>query len=352
VFSFKRLASVKGTVLRFTNISILVLLGILTLSGVYGLLWQLPEWLYEVHRIAAWALVALIPWKAAIALQSLRRGLDWRFDRSLMLGISLTLAAMALTVLTLGFLWTWRIGPLILWLGPYGDTLISYHWMLALILLAPLAIHVWRRWPKPKQIDFTGRRNVLKLIALGGVGVAGWGVAELVAKQRQIPASPRRFTGSREEGSWTGLAYPVTTTIPFDTPIDPAQWTLRIEGAVNNPLTLTYADLLARPATDLTATLDCTTGWYTNQIWRGVPLTDLLTEAQIHAERVTIQLKDVLGYAAYYSYEEAAEIVLATHSGGQVLDHVHGFPVRAAAASRRGWQWVKWLTIVEVVKAT
>jgi DMSO/TMAO reductase YedYZ molybdopterin-dependent catalytic subunit len=223
--------------------------------------------------------------------------------------------------------------------------------MLALILLVPLAIHVWRRWPKPKPVDFAGRRNALKLIALGGVGVVGWGLAEVLAQARQNPDTPRRFTGSREEGSFTGLAYPVTTTIPFDAPIDPAQYTLRIEGAVNNPLTLTYADLLARQPSEVTATLDCTTGWFSQQVWRGIPLTDLLNEAQIHAERVTIQLKDVMGYAAYYSYEDATEIILATHSGGQVLDHQHGFPVRAVAASRRGWQWVKWLTVVEVVKA-
>ena len=341
----------KGAILRFTNTLILAAIVVLTATGLYGLMWPMPQWLFDIHRGTSWALVALIPWKAAIALQSLRRGLDRRFDRSLMIGVSTLLAALALTVLGLGFMWTWRVGPSMLWLGSYGDALISWHWMLALGLLIPLGIHIWRRWPRPKPADFAGRRNALKLLALGGVAAAGWGAAETVARLRQSPASPRRFTGSREEGSGTGLAYPVTHTFAPEAAINPDAWKLSIRGAVNNPLELTYAALLARPAAAVTATLDCTTGWYATRVWRGAALADLLTAAQPHAENLTIILKDVLGYVAYYTYGEATEIVLATHVGDEPLDHWHGFPVRAVAPSRRGWQWVKWLTAIEVVRS-
>jgi DMSO/TMAO reductase YedYZ molybdopterin-dependent catalytic subunit len=124
---------------------------------------------------------------------------------------------------------------------------------------------------------------------------------------------------------------------------------LSVRGAVNKPLDLTYADLLAMPSAEVTATLDCTSGWYTTQTWQGVTLTDLLTEAQLRSEQVGIVLKDISGYAAFFTYSEAAEILLATHVGGQVFDHGHGFPLRAVVPSRRGWQWVKWLTAIEVV---
>jgi DMSO/TMAO reductase YedYZ molybdopterin-dependent catalytic subunit len=46
---------------------------------------------------------------------------------------------------------------------------------------------------------------------------------------------------------------------------------------------------------------------------------------------------------------QAEEILLATHVGDEVLNHVHGFPLRAVVPSRRGWHWVKWLTEIEVV---
>ena len=339
-----------GLILRFTNTLILTLIATLTLTGLYGLMWPLPAWLYEIHRIAAWAFVALIPWKALIALRSLRRGLDRRFDRSVVIVISVLLATLILLVLTLGVMWTWRIGPDVLWLGAYGDAVISWHWMLALGLLPLFGLHVWRRWPRPKRADFLSRRSALKLMALGAVGAAGWGLAEALARSRQRAEAPRRFTGSREEGSFTGLGYPVTHTVgQGQIKIDPATWALSVKGAVGTTLALTYDSILSLPASEVTAILDCTSGWYTSQVWRGVMLKDILAQAGLRAEAVAILLKDVSGYPAYLTLAEAEESLLATHSGGQVFDHWHGFPLRAVVPSRRGWQWVKWLTEIEVI---
>lgn len=340
----------KGIFLRFTSTAILVIILLLTVTGLYGLVWPMPGWMFEVHRGASWALVALIPAKTIVAWGSLKRGVDQRFNRSVVIGVSLVLVALIFTVLVLGLMWTWRIGPDILWVGNYGDAVISWHWMLALGLLVPLAIHVWRRWPRPKLADFTERRSVLKLLAVSGLGAAGWAVAETVARARQLPETPRAHTGSREEGSFTGLGFPTTNTVgQGQIVIDPATWRLSVKGAVNRPLDLSYDELLARRPTEVTATLDCTSGWYTTQVWQGIPLTELLNEAQIHPQMVAIVLKDVSGYMAYFTYSEATEILLATHVCGQVFDHWHGFPVRAVAPSWRGWHWVKWVTAIEVV---
>lgn len=343
----------RGVFLRFTSTLILILVGALTLTGLYGLMWPQPAWMYEVHRIAGWAVLALAPFKAIISWHSLKRGVGLRPDRNVMLAVSLLLAALVFTVLIFGFLWAWRLGPEVVWVGGYGDAVISWHWMLALGLLPLLGLHVWRRWPKPKASDFTGRRQALKLLALGGVAVAGWGAAELLSKARQSLEAPRRFTGSREAGSFTGLNFPVTHTVgQGQIQLDAATWTLTLKGAVDTPLTLTYADVLARPATEVEATLDCTSGWYTTQNWRGLPLAELLDQAHVRSEAAAIVLKDVSGYPAFFTLAEAKEILLATHSGGQAFDHWHGFPLRAVVPSRRGWQWVKWLTEIEVLAAT
>jgi len=339
-----------GWRLRFTNTLILTLVTLLTLTGLYGLMWPLPLWMFEVHRAAGWALVVLIPWKSAISLRSLQRGLDRRFDRSVIIVVSVLLAALTLLVLTFGLMWTWRIGPDLLWVGQYGDAVISWHWMLALGLMPLFALHVWRRWPQPKRADFLSRRSALKLMTLGAAGVMGWWVAETLAQARQDAATARRFTGSREQGSFTGMSYPVTNTVgQGQIVLDPATWTLTLKGAVKNPLTLTYAEVLAARSSEVTAALDCTSGWYTTQVWRGVLLTDLLAQAVLRPEAIAILLKDVSGYPAYFTLAEANEILLATHSGGQVFDHWHGFPLRAVVPSRRGWQWVKWVTEIDVI---
>ena len=204
-----------------------------------------------------------------------------------------------------------------------------------------------------KRADFISRRGALKLFGLAVAGVAGWAVAEAFASLRQNPDEPRRFTGSREKGSFSGLGYPTNNNVgDGHIVLDPATWTLTLKGALNNPFALTHAQTLALPTSDVTATLDCTDGWYSTQTWSGIRLNDLLTQAGLQPEAIAIVLKAASGYPAFFTLAEANEILLATHVGGTALDHGHGFPLRAVVPSRRGWQWVKWLTEIEVVSSS
>ena len=335
---------------RYTNNALLALLAVLTLSGLWGLSFTLHGWLFEVHRGAAWALIALIPWKALISFRSLRRGVDWRFDRSWGLILSLLLAALALLILGFGLLWTWRLGPTLYDLAGYRDTAVSWHWMIALVLLPPLAIHVWRRWPRPRRSDFISRRGALKLLGLGAAGMAGWWGARRLADLRAEPLSPRRFTGSVEQATGVGNAYPVTNSAgDGQLELNPKDWFLAVHGAVARPYRVSYATLLSLPAVSQLATIDCTTGWFSTQTWQGVPLSALLETAGVRSGAGLLRLGSVSGYFGVFTLAEAAEVLLATHVGGEPLSHWHGFPLRAVAPSRRGWQWTKWLTEVEVL---
>jgi Oxidoreductase molybdopterin binding domain len=340
-----------GTNLRFINTLILVLIAFLCLTGIYGLFFPSPSVLFDLHRIVGWALILLIPWKIIIAFRSLRRGLDRRFDRSVMILISILIAIATLMILVFGLMWKWNLGTYYIWLAGYGYSAIGWHWGIALYFLLPLfALHTWRRWHHPKKTDFSGRRQALKLIGLGIASIAAWRVSEAFANTQQNNASPRRFTGSREEGSFTGNAHPVTTGPNQGTiKIDSAIWTLQLGGAVKNLLRLDYAEILILSTSEITATLDCTGGWYTDQIWRGVFLKDLLNRAEIQKSAIGVVLKGISEYKKYFTLEQVQEILLATHVEGEVLKHVHGFPLRAVVPSRRGWHWVKWLTEIEVV---
>jgi DMSO/TMAO reductase YedYZ molybdopterin-dependent catalytic subunit len=148
------------------------------------------------------------------------------------------------------------------------------------------------------------------------------------------------------------LDYPVTQTVgQGQTVLSADTWKLVLNGAGDQSLEMNYQTLLALPASELTATLDCTSGWFSTHTWRGVWLEDLLAQANVNLASVTVILRDVSGYPAVFTAGEAAEILLATHVDGVALDHWHGFPVRAVSPSRRGWQWVKWLTTIEVITA-
>lgn len=338
-----------GTNLRFINTLILILFCVLGITGLYGLVWPFPSILFEIHRICGWALLVLIPWKSAIALRSLGRGLNRRFDRSILVIISLLLSVATILILVLVLMWTWQIGPYYVWIAGYGYSAIGWHWGIALGLAPLFIIHVWRRWPRPRQNDFIGRRQTLKMLGLGAAAIVGWGASESLAKAIETNRMQRRFTGSREEGSFTGLDYPVTSG-PHQGKIrlDPLTWTLTLKGIIQRPLTLSYKDMLALSTSKLIATIDCTGGWYSTQVWRGIYMTDLLSEVIIQEQKYRVVLRDVSGYTAHFTPTEIPEILLATHVGDQILDHWHGYPLRAVVPSRRGWHWVKWLTEIEI----
>jgi hypothetical protein len=333
--------------LRFTNTIILGTIITLTLTGLYGLMWPMPGWMFDLHRVTAWMLVAILPWKGVIVWGSLKRDFDKRFIRSVAVIISLLLAAWAIFVFGLALFWVWRAGPERLW---WYQTALSWHWYLGLGLLLPFIFHVWQRWSRPRRTDFISRRSALKLIGLSVASVTLWGISEAYSKFRRDTDRPSLSTGSREVGSYTGLGYPINMMVgEGKIRIDAAKWKLAIKGAVRHPFSLNYEQVLTRSATEVTATLDCTDGWYTTQIWRGIPLAELLDESGIPETAIGVILRAASGYPAYLTLGEAKQSLLATHSGGQVFDHWHGFPLRAVVPSRRGWQWVKWLVEVEVL---
>lgn len=343
--------------LRFVNAFLLADVLVLTLSGVYGLFWTLNGWLFDIHRAAGWALIGALPAKALISYRSLLRWLkpperdDGRQSRrqGWVMAVSLLLAGILLVVLGLGLLWPLRFGPQFY---PLRQTAVSWHWMLALGLLLPFLIHVLQRWPRPRYADFLSRRGALRLVGLGAAGLVGWRMAEMLAAAREEVEKPRRFTGSRREGAFSGNRFPVTHSREAE-PVDVASWKLDVMGGRAGTRSFTYDELLELPRNETIAALDCTLGWYTVQTWQGVRLLDLLEidPAQIQSAIpgvAGVKLEAVTGYSLLLPLAEARLVLLATHVGGERLEHLHGFPLRAVVPTRRGWFWVKWLQKIEL----
>ncbi len=331
---------------RFTNLAILATLAVLGLSGVYGLFFTRGGWVFDIHRLAGWIFIALIPAKVAISWKSLQRGLAATFDRGAMILVSLALAAATILVVLLGVAWNWRLGAEWSWLG---QTVIAWHWLLGLGLIVPLILHIWRRWPHPKKVDFASRRAFLKMLVAGGVGLAGWRAAEALAALRSEQAPARRFTGSREAQSFAGNFFPVTNN-PGEGgfPIDAASWRLVFEDLNGSRRTITYQELLALPILEVEAAIDCTLGWYSTHRWRGIPFNTLLNSMSIPSAGTGVELISAAGFMQIIPLEEARQILLATYVDGQPLDSEHGFPLRAVVPTRRGWFWVKWLSQINL----
>ena len=123
---------------------------------------------------------------------------------------------------------------------------------------------------RPRRTDLS-RRTLLRagVLATGAFGL--YAASEAAIHGLGLPGARRRFTGSYEMASFRPEAMPTTSWLLDAVPsIDPDRWRLTIKDAQGRrELTLAH---LARFATRARATLDCTSGWYSQQDWTGVPL--------------------------------------------------------------------------------
>ena len=325
----------------WVNITLLIILIIQTLSGYLGMLNNESryDWVLWIHGIGAYALVLLLFWKGTIIWDAIRRKKVWTGQRVIFL---FTLLLLLLT-LSLGLVWTLN-GPLYF----LNISFVSWH----IYLAVPLMIFMlWHGWKMRFIFNVAGSRDRRALLRGGGLALAGLIVWQLSAVSKQaakLVGATRRFTGSYERASFSN-AFPRVVWIA-DNPdrIDSATWQLRLKGAVVRELGFTYDEMRALATKHEVATLDCTGGWYTVQSWHGVPLGDLLATAGIGPDADSVSIRSITGYQRRFTLAEANRYLLALDVAGEPLRHGHGFPLRLVAPDKRGVEWVKWITEIEV----
>jgi len=132
-------------------------------------------------------------------------------------------------------------------------------------------------------------------------------------------------------------------------------WRLRVHGQVAHPLSFDYPSLVQRPAVSRIITLSCIgnpVGSYAigNAEWRGVPLTEILREAQPTSSASWLVLRADDGYFESIPLKQARHpgALLATHMNRERLTPDHGFPLRLMIPGLYGIKQVKWLREMEL----
>jgi DMSO/TMAO reductase YedYZ molybdopterin-dependent catalytic subunit len=129
------------------------------------------------------------------------------------------------------------------------------------------------------------------------------------------------------------------------TPQTPLQeWGFTIRGAVDRPVSWTWAEFVALPAETVTVDIHRVTKWSkldTN--WKGVSVDTLLGAADTEAEYLTawsdggyttnLTIDDVAGGKARVAYEY----------GGEPLEPEHGGPARLLVPHLYFWKSAKWV---------
>jgi DMSO/TMAO reductase YedYZ molybdopterin-dependent catalytic subunit len=137
--------------------------------------------------------------------------------------------------------------------------------------------------------------------------------------------------------------FPVLSAGPTPhTPLE--QWTFGITGAVDQPVSWTWDELLALPAETPTVDIHCVTKWSKlGTTWKGVSVDTLLDGVRTDASYVSafsdggytanLPIEDVTGGRAWLAYE----------FGGQPLAPEHGGPARLLVPHLYFWKSAKWV---------
>jgi DMSO/TMAO reductase YedYZ molybdopterin-dependent catalytic subunit len=298
--------------------------------------------LFALHGVLAGALLATLALKLRRSVPAAAAAGRWGA-----LVMALLLAAVALAALVGGFAWV--VSGRILTIGSW--TVLTLHAWAALALVPVAIIHLfphrWRILRIPRRSagqPRVSRRTALVTVGLALAGVAAWTAANAL---EALAGGSRRFTGSR----WLpdGGAPPATTFFgEWPEPLAPDSWRLTISGTVERPLSLSAGDLGRLATEEREEVLDCTSGWALRTRWGGVPLAAVLDAARPRPGATRVTVRSTTGWFASLPLDEARGTLLATHVAGEPLDYGNGAPCRLVAPGRRGLEWVKWVTKVEL----
>jgi DMSO/TMAO reductase YedYZ molybdopterin-dependent catalytic subunit len=127
---------------------------------------------------------------------------------------------------------------------------------------------------------------------------------------------------------------------------------LVVDGLVDNPLSLSYADLLAYPQVSKLVDLVCVEGWRFTAKWTGPSLNSIFADAGVKPEaRIAIfyTADDSKGYTSLdLGYIQENNIIIALKDNDIALPPDRGFPFQVVAEGKWGYKWAKWVTRIEL----
>jgi DMSO/TMAO reductase YedYZ molybdopterin-dependent catalytic subunit len=133
---------------------------------------------------------------------------------------------------------------------------------------------------------------------------------------------------------------------------DLSTWDFKVSGGVERPFTISWKELLARPATTVQTDIHCVTKWSKfDTTWKGVPIADLLNEAGIKRGATHLMFHCEYGYTTNVPLVDVMEqtALLAYQFEGEPLSPDHGYPVRSFVPHLYLWKSAKWIRGMEVM---
>jgi DMSO/TMAO reductase YedYZ molybdopterin-dependent catalytic subunit len=134
--------------------------------------------------------------------------------------------------------------------------------------------------------------------------------------------------------------------------VDPSDWSLRVTGAVAEPLRIDREDLASFPVETVTEDFSCVEGWVAAGLsWQGVRVSAVLDRAGPTVDDGYVLVHAMDGdYACSVPRDRAADALLAVELDGEPLAVTHGGPARFVPTDGGAdcWESVKWVTELDV----
>ncbi|MDN5767807.1 MAG: molybdopterin-dependent oxidoreductase [Humibacillus sp.] len=221
----------------------------------------------------------------------------------------------------------------------------------------------------PRETAGTSRRGFL--LGAGGITVGALLVGiggQLMIGARTVASIALPKPKSPAEALPTGLETTVKGISPLQTPtatfyrvdtnlavpqVDLDRWSLEIDGMVENPFTLTFAELSAMPLIERDITMTCVSnevggGYVGAARWLGVRLMDVLDRAGLRGRPDQVLSTAVDGFTIstpLSAIQDGRDAMIAIGMNGTSLTDTHGFPARLITPGLYGFVGAtKWLT--------
>jgi DMSO/TMAO reductase YedYZ molybdopterin-dependent catalytic subunit len=140
----------------------------------------------------------------------------------------------------------------------------------------------------------------------------------------------------------------------IQTDVNVPEWRLDINGEVENPLTLSFSDLMELKQTTQICDVHCVTRWtLLDSRWQGISMKTIMELVQVKKGAGFVIFEATGGYTSSIPLHEAYKdnVLLAHGFFDQPLPHDHGAPLRVLIPDLYFYKSVKWLQRIRFVIA-
>jgi DMSO/TMAO reductase YedYZ molybdopterin-dependent catalytic subunit len=146
--------------------------------------------------------------------------------------------------------------------------------------------------------------------------------------------------GQRQVRNFPVLDLGVRPQVPLD------KWQLKVHGAVENPVTLSWEQFLGLPQFEDVSDFHCVTTWSQFDMkWEGVSFLAIAELVRSKSEAAHVFFKSYDGYSTNNSIEACLDddVLIAHKWNGQPLPAEHGGPARVIIPKRYAWKGAKFI---------